>query len=872
MKKSAVQHSGMTLPPGSPKLRKLAVYGRRSSGKTCILTALAMSRLANPRGYSCQWISDHANSPQVASDASLAADDPLLARWRGKVMLKEQCERINSGELPVATELRDPLRLLYQFTKSEGESEVSGEWTVGSGTFVVELIDYSGELINPDNDSSFADKLMAHLEDCDGLLILAEATTTEEQNQRLHAHLELLTQVLPAVEARRRKQKAGPFPIALLLNKWDRLVDASQLTPLLLEAVRPDLSESRRKETRQDIAGILEDSLRAFFSRSPQVPQVQLAQRLEAVAGGREYFRTFCVSALGPCVQEPAGDGTVIERPLGLKPLGSYGLEDPFVWICQLSDQLGLRRLEEAADTLRPWHVQALVDGRLPQLYRLHQRLAKLYSAPHPFPVRLAGVRTRLLQWFGGVSAAAVSSVSLILAISTLIVTACVDSRQWARFGPLLDAAAAESATPVSRAGLLEAEEWVGRYAYPGWRRLLSYLAVQPQSDAAEFHAALKERLRSMESEERLVSRIADLEQQAGKTMEVPLIDGLLTDLKKLEIPGTFAQALDRQQKATAAVETHLMLRKHGAKYVELQEQLDRLLQQNAVVEASRVVAGCTSESQRDELRERFCLQAPKVMSGAVRNLLQRLVPDFGGAGGLVQTYRTQLGGMVDAERLETLCGLWEDHIRRLRDFHYYGLCVRDSENRETLTEYLKQTENAGFRATLVQQQLKYLEWLKEPRDWKVEVSRLVINYHSGKIKPDLTVDLKQDSVRLASRTVADIPAGTSITGLYGRLSRLSPEQTTTVRVTFSVTYSDSYFGVFTPTTSTAALGEYVWTGKLSEMASAGATSLSKRNGDDAAASNVVVLTVTPEVDAGIPEIQLPAAGDPPRLMDEELL
>jgi hypothetical protein len=865
MKKSAVQHPGMTLPPGSPKLRKLAVYGRRSSGKTCILTALAMSRLANPRGYSCQWISDHANSPEVASDASLAADDPLLARWRGKVMLKEQCERINSGELPVATELRDPLRLLYQFTKSEGESEVSGEWTVGSGTFVVELIDYSGELINPDNDSSFADKLMAHLEDCDGLLVLAEATTTEEQNQRLHAHLELLTQVLPAVEARRRKQKAGPFPIALLLNKWDRLVDASQLMPLLHEAVRPDLSESRRKETRQDIVGILEDSLRAFFSRSPQVPQVQLAQRLEAVAGGKEYFRTFCVSALGPCVQEPAGDGTVIERPLGLKPLGSYGLEDPFVWICQLSDTLGLRRLEEAADTLRPWHVQALVDGTLPQLYRLHERLARLYSAPHQFPVRLAGVRTRLLQWFAGAGAAALSSVSLLLAMLTILVTSYFDSRQWARFGPLLEAAAAESATPVSKAGLLEAEEWVGGYAYPGWRRLLSYLVVQPQSQAVDFHEAVKERLRLMESEERLFLRIADLEEQAGKTTDVPLIEGFLADLKKLEIPGTFATALDRQQKATTVVETHLMLRKHGAKYVELQEQLDRLLQQSDVMEASRVVLGCPSESQRDQLRERFSLQAPKVMSGAVRNLLQRSVPDFSAAADLVQNYRTQLGGMLDTERLETLCGLWEDYIRRLRDYHFYTLCTRDPENRETLTTYLTQTENVGFWAPTVQKQLKYLEWLKEPRDWKVEVSRLVINYHSGSMvnNPHVTASLLTDTEFLTSRKVKDIPKGTAIEGLSGRLKGLAPEARITLKVTFLVEYWSK--------SSSTALGDYVWTGKLSEMAAAGATSLSKRDGDDGAASNVVVLTVTPEVDAGIPKVQLIAAGDPPRLMDEEL-
>ncbi len=867
MKQTAVKYSGMTLPPGSPKLRRLAVYGRRSSGKTCILTALAMMRLANPRGYTCHWISDHKNSPQVDQNASLAADNPLLARYRGKEMLKEQVALVAGGSLPVATELRDPMRLLYQFTKVEGESDVPADWTDGPGTFFTELIDYSGELINPDNDTTFAEKLMAHLEDCDGLLILAEATTTEEQNQRLSRHLNLLLQQLPAVAEQRRKRNAGPFPIALLLNKWDRMVDAAELTPLLQDAVRPDLSEAERDEKRLEIERTLQESLKKFFSQTPQVPQVPLALALQAVAGGEEYFRTFCVSALGPCVAETQPDGTVIERPRRLDPLGSYGLEDPFVWLAQTSDALGLRRLEEAARELRPWHAQALVDGTLPRLYRQHQRLAKLYSPPHRFPVLLGGVRGRLLQWLAGAFSIAVSSTMLLLAMLTMLLTAYLDSREWARFGPLLDAAAAESATPVSKAGLLEAEAWVGGYAYPVWRRLLSYLVVQPQSEAADFHASVKERLRAIESEERLISRIQELEKQAGETTEEVMVDRILADLKELEIAERCVQALERQQLAAASVETRLMLLRHGADYVRRQADMDRLLQQGSVVEAGREVTACRDAAQQAQLRGRFAEQAPRVMSSAVRNLLQRSTPDFTAANSLVQGYRSQLQGLLDAERLETLCGLWEEHCRKMKDHHYYTLCTRDPENAATLTEYLKQTENAGFQATLVQKQLKYLAWLKEPRNWKVDVSRLVINYHSGNYfnDPDLTVDLKQDSIKLASKTVADISAGTSITGLSGRLSGLAPEQTTTLRVSFTVSYR-----LYDP--STTALGEYLLSGKLSEIGSAEPQTLSVRNGDSGAASNVVVLTVTPEVDAGIRKIQLTAAGDPPKLLDEELL
>ncbi|MGV2333771.1 MAG UNVERIFIED_CONTAM: hypothetical protein LVR18_06500 [Planctomycetaceae bacterium] len=201
----------------------------------------------------------------------------------GKQMLVEQCERLRRGELPVATELRQPLRLLYQFTRSEGDSDVPDDWTAEAATFFTELIDYSGELINPDNDTSFADTLMAHLQECDGLLILAEATTTVEQNERLHSHLELLRQVLPAVAERRRKQKAGPFPIALLLNKWDRMVDATQLTPLMRDAARPDLPDTEREQTRLEIGRILSSSLRSFLSAVAASSAIGIG---DGVAGG----------------------------------------------------------------------------------------------------------------------------------------------------------------------------------------------------------------------------------------------------------------------------------------------------------------------------------------------------------------------------------------------------------------------------------------------------------------------------------------------------------------------------------------------------------------------------------------------------------
>jgi hypothetical protein len=236
-------------------------------------------------------------------------------------------------------------------------------------------------------------------------------------------------------------------------------------------------------------------------------------------------------------------------------------------------------------------------------------------------------------------------------------------------------------------------------------------------------------------------------------------------------------------------------------------------------------------------------------MSGAVRNFLQRSIPDFSAADNLVQNYRTQLGGLLESERLEALCRLWEKHINDLRDYHYYGLCVRNPLNVDTLQTYLTQTGSAGFRASLIQKQLMYLAWMKEPCDWNVEVSRLVINYHNGSIfnDPHVTARLLTDMEFLNSKKVDDIPLGTAITGLAGRLKGLAPEASIT-------------------------LGEFVWTGQLCDVANTGPFNPSHRGGDDGAVKNVVQIQVQSESDSKVSAVQLTSPGDPPELLDEELL
>ena len=482
--------------------------------------------------------------------------------------------------------------------------------------------------------------------------------------------------MLPAVAERRKKQNAGPFPIALRLNKWDRMVSADGLTPLIMDAARPDLPESERRRTQKEISDIPGDSLDRFFRQTPPVPQLALATELEAVAGGRAYFRTFCVSALGPCRTETGADGVVCESPVELNPLFSIGLEDPFVWLAQLSDQLRLTQLEEHAATLRPWHLHVLAGGTPKILFSEHQRLSMLYLPRHGFAKRLGLVDEQLLKWFAAAASIAASVCCVVMIVAVLSMTAIMDSSKWRKYGPLLDAASQNVVLADARGRLAEAEEYVGNYVNPRWYRAFSYLLVRPRDRAAEYHTELKRRLTDIQDEELLLDRLTDLATKANATNELTVAEGLFA-----------------------------------------------------------------------------------------------------------------------------------------------------------------------------------------------EVSRLVVNYHNGNVvnNPDVTARLNSETASLSSRTVEDLVPGSEISGLSGRLSSLSPDQTVTLQVSFLVEYG--VFGTYEDN-----LGQYVFTGTLSDACESGTIRLPTRGGDADAVKNVVELIVKPDTDAGIPRVSLDAPGNPPELMDEDLL
>ena len=137
------------------KVYRFALYGLSGSGKTCVLTALAMPRYSHPLGYSCLW------------NTIDASDNPLVERSQNWMV--EAIHKLEEQELPPSNPIGEEFIFEYDFTASTHQ------------TFRIELVDYSGDLINPNiNHSAVAKKLRQKFKNLDGILVLADAPFQEQ--------------------------------------------------------------------------------------------------------------------------------------------------------------------------------------------------------------------------------------------------------------------------------------------------------------------------------------------------------------------------------------------------------------------------------------------------------------------------------------------------------------------------------------------------------------------------------------------------------------------------------------------------------------------------------------------------------------------
>jgi len=331
-----------------PADMRFALYGVKSSGKTCILSALTMPRSSNPRQYACAWIEEGAGDDE-APRSNLENEDTTDPYERGWIWLSEQRDRLAAGALPRPNPNTDPLHCLFDFSAP------------GLGTVRVELIDYSGELVTA-TAGELKEKLREHMKECDGVLVLAEAPHANGSTRALSWDLEKLKSAFSQLLSERDGAPQQHWPVAFVLNKWDRRgpIDFSN----------PEAEQSKA---------------RAFLEeQTPEPPHRGLHQVIENAVTPRN-VKLFPVSAFGD--HQILEDGSEVPKTNDHGVWASFGLEDPFVWAITRKQQIDAELYEEAADSVSWWKAWQLALGRPP----LESKERK-------------GASNRFVSWIRGVS------------------------------------------------------------------------------------------------------------------------------------------------------------------------------------------------------------------------------------------------------------------------------------------------------------------------------------------------------------------------------------------------------------------------------------------------------------------------------------
>lgn len=441
------------------KVYRFAVYGRAASGKTCILAALAMKCVAHPSEYTSTWILEPAGMPKPAGDPETwDVGDHASAFYLGKMWLEKAIDRLSRGELPPPNPNRaEPLRFLYHFT------------TPSHRTYPVELIDYSGELIDPAiSDDGMAKRLREHLRAMDGILVLAEIPRPEEEDGRpLSAELLKLEQAFAILKNENKEGPTLDIPLALLINKWDRRSSFRYTTP-----------ENEYRE------------LQHFLNKKPEPPHKGLVDALKNSVT-KDNFQVFPVSAFGEHELTRNGDDSIIERPKSVLPLQSFGLEDGFIWAAQRRDTIDVTLFEEQVSAKSGWCFlkNASVIFSLPLIGR-GRDLARRFPGKSPERIK---VKQILRRYFLTIATNFLCFMIMLFAIFSL----SEDIHDNIRYHAIMAAKSDPQATPA----VLQAdEEWLASYyRAPFYRHFVSRFMVMSRKEAMVTLTSFRDRREEMQ-------------------------------------------------------------------------------------------------------------------------------------------------------------------------------------------------------------------------------------------------------------------------------------------------------------------------------------------------------------------------------------
>lgn len=686
----------------SKHIYQVVTYGRPSSGKTCLLAALAMPRGVHPEGYDAIWVRDETTIPKPAGDRnSWNQSDPAVARFLGRERLPMAIREIEAGKLPPATAVDIPFRFLFDFTTPDGCIRR------------VEMVDYSGELVNPDiTEGDFAKQLIKHMETADAILVLAEATATEEQAERVRRDLHKLREALVLVSEKRRRAHSDPFPVGLVYDKWDRNSRMEKFSPA---EAKIELAE--------------------FLNRKPPPPHVTLRNVLQAVAGDQAYFREFAASAFGKAkkVMIDTDNGThEVEVPQSVSPLPSYGLEDPFVEVCRAADELELTRLNREIGRLKSWKLWQL-SGRLAErLAAEAQRYAQRFPGhltPHKIGNELSNTAKNCFFQQLGVAACA-AFVLCMVGIQGLFVI--YDEAMFATVGPAVNKpfnANDYEATVATLPQWKRAEEYLGAYQTRTWYRWASHWRHSPKT-AAQQRLQLQERIASANGaigiHGQVGAGLAGIEKRAGQIKSAADWKQLLTELEEYQIPEGHPELLVQKARIGELLKKGIDDSTSVEALAELKNDLNKFLENSNLTEAADLIARNASKFPTDieALRTSFRQVVPDLIRNKVTSLCQPLdksANNWSGATNYIE--RLENNGAF----LDLMGSSFRGKLSRARDWiakhqelirYYDWYYDRDNGTKANLAR------DAGYRDAVD----RYFAWglaMKEKRDWVINIDRL---------------------------------------------------------------------------------------------------------------------------------------------------
>jgi len=309
----------MTVTTPTPPHYIFALFGRRRSGKTVFLSALAALRLPSAGIGAISYIRA---LPPIFSDDTEPLDE--TERQRVEDLCREATEAINAKRVPRQTEVSDGF-MGHRFEVVLPEPPFPG----ASSIIYIDIYDFAGERIDPSAADQVGEANLHHLlRDTDGLLILAE---TPSPGVDAAEHLTSLAGVVALGEALARLGQAKDAAIrqaVLLATKWDHQQPFT-LTRQIGESI-DDFQIRRAEEENRH-----RHQFDTWLKTAPAAEQHHtLDVRLKAIY--HENYRAYPVSAFGVAtfVDIEASDGKPAEVPAKV-PLAALNLVEPLLFLVE---------------------------------------------------------------------------------------------------------------------------------------------------------------------------------------------------------------------------------------------------------------------------------------------------------------------------------------------------------------------------------------------------------------------------------------------------------------------------------------------------------------------------------------------------------